>query len=65
MEEVFFGRVFRGRRASEGESVTIMWGALQHAGRQGAGAVAESSHLIQSLQIKRDRQVDNWDKLGL
>ena len=37
---------------SEGESMTIMVGSLAADGRHGAGAIAESLHLIHKLEAE-------------
>ena len=40
---------------SEGESMTIMVGSLAADGRHGAGAAAESLHLIHTLEAEGKR----------
>lgn len=47
----------------EGESVVITEGVQQHEGRQGAGAIAKSSHLIHKHQAGREEP--NWEQQGL
>lgn len=50
-KETYEWKRLLGLQVSEGQSVTAMLGALQQAGRQGAGVVAESLHLICKLVV--------------